>query len=333
VSRGALLLVGLLGTARVHTAAAVTEVHYVMGTYFRITAEGQDEGDTRSALRRCFTTARAFDARFSRFEVHGELSQLNAHADDATTATVSPEMAALLDAALQLAGATNGAFDVSAGSLTRLWRTAAEWPSPQAITQAREAAGRGVLALAGTTLHRRPGVLIDLDGIAKGWAIDRCVAQLREDGVERAFLSFGESSLYALGGPAATTGWEVLLRDLTGKRALGTLTLRDEAVSVSSVYGHERRIGARRVGHIVDPRSGLPLRAPALAVVVAPSATVAEAFSKALLVDGRVRLRSPHARGVSGALLVRPTGVQRFGRLAFAPFNGAPIPAAAEPLR
>ena len=326
----ALLLVAVLGAARPVAAAAVTEVHYVMGTYLRITAEGVDEASTRAALQSCFATARELDARFSRYDTHSELSRLNAHADDGAPATVSSEMAALLQAALQLDAATDGAFDVGAGAMTSLWWTASDWPNAETIAQARRAAGKGAFHLIGTTLQRRAGVSIDLDGIAKGWAVDRCVARLRSDGIKRAFLSFGESSLYALGAPAGTQGWDVTLRNLDGERVLGKLTLRNQAVSVSAVFGHERQIGSRHVGHIVDPRSGLPLTSPALAVVVAQSATDAEAFSKALLVDGHVRA----GRMVTGALLVRPRRTRRFGRIAFAPVRGAPaITAAAEPLR
>lgn len=327
--RAALLLVAVLGAARPVAAAAVTEVHYVMGTYLRITAEGVDEASTRAALQGCFATARELDARFSRYDTHSELSRLNANPDGAP-ATVSSEMVALLQVALQLDAATDGAFDVGAGAVTSLWRTAFDWPNAETIAQARRAVGKGAFHLIGTTLQRRAGVSIDLDGIAKGWAVDRCVAQLRSDGIKRAFLSFGESSLYALGAPAGTQGWDVTLRNLDGERVLGKLTLRNQAVSVSAVFGHERQIGSRHVGHIVDPRSGLPLTSPALAVVVAQSATDAEAFSKALLVDGHVRT----GRTVTGALLVRPTRTQRFGRIAFAPVRGAPaIAAAAEPLR
>lgn len=314
-------------------AATVTEVHYVMGTYFRITAEGVDQESARARVRQCFTTARELDTRFSRFAAHGELSRLNANAADGAPANVSPEMAALLQAALRLQAATGGTFDVGAGVLTRLWRTVSAWPSRDSIAAARRADGGQAFDVVGTTLTRRAGTVIDLDGIAKGWAVDRCVAQLRAAGIGRAFLSFGESSLYALGAPAGQAGWKVWVRGLDSEQALGSVTLKDQAVSVSSVFGHERHVGPRRIGHIIDPRSGLPLTSPAAAVVIADSATTAEAFSKALLVDWR---RGAAARKglMTGALLVRRSGIKRFGRVAFTPFGDArPIAAAAEPLR
>jgi FAD:protein FMN transferase len=329
--RGIAVLLAVVGATQPVAAAVVTEVHYVMGTYLRVTADGRDAASTRAALRRCFATARVLDARFSRFDAHSELSRLNATAADAPI-IVSPEMAALLRAALQLRGATGGTFDVSAGALTSLWRTANDWPSAETLATARRTAGEGRLDLVGTTLVRRAGVRIDLDGIAKGWAVDRCVALLRADGIQRAFVSFGESSLYALGAPTGEQSWTVWVRSLDAERALGTLALKDQAVSISAVFGHQRRVGSRRVGHIVDPRSGLPLTSPALAVVVAAAATDAEALSKAYLIDAHAAAAGRER--IVGALLVGRRGIERVGRIPFTPFPAPqPIAAAAEPLR
>jgi len=307
----------------------VTEVHYVMGTYFQITAEHADPAAARGALRRCFAATRAAEARFSRFDPHSELSHINTVTD--AVVPVSPDMAGLLRRALALSTMTDGAFDISNGALTALWREATVWPSAARILEQQQRGGFRALAVADGTLRRPPQLHIDLDGIAKGWAVDACVAQLRGDGVTRALLSFGESSLYALGTPGDAPGWKVALRGLDGRTALGALRLRDQAASVSAVFGHAHRIGRRRVGHIIDPRSGLPLCAPALAVVVAPSATDAEAWSKAVLLRGVGRAAG---MGLTGAVLVRPGTVEEVGHVPFTRFATArPIPAAMEPLR
>lgn len=332
--RGAFLFAVALLTPQPVVAATITEVHYVMGTYFRITAEPNDGAHARAALRRCFMTARHLDELFSRYDPASELSRLNAAAEGSAV-TVSTEMAALLRRALELQSATDGAFDVSVGALTGLWRRASEWPAPAMIDAARQASGAGAIALTGTTLIRRPGVLIDLDGVAKGWAVDRCVSQLRADGIERALLSLGESSLYGIGTPSGTPGWPVALRSLDSEHEIGRLTLRDQAMSVSAVFGHVRRVGSQQIGHIVDPRSGQPVSVPAMAVVVAASATDAEAFSKALLIrPDSGRLLPPSTDTVTGTLLITSTGVRRSGSIAFGGFSKAQwIAGAAEPLR
>lgn len=325
----AVVLWCLLFGTHVARAATVTEVHYVMGTYFRIIAEHGDEPAARAALRRCFGATRDLEERFSRFDPNSELSRLNATVSDGTAVVVSDDMAELLRRAVALRAATEDAFDVSIGALTQLWRDASAWPPAAQVAAARRESGPEALTLDGSRVARRPGVQIDLDGIAKGWAVDRCATELRRDGIAAALLSFGESSLYALGAPAGTRGWSVIVRGLDPDATVGALRLRDEAVSVSAVFGHSRYIGGRPVGHIVDPRSGEPLRFPGMALVVSTSATDAEAFSKALLIRGRAGFRGDMLRG---ALLVRPQGIQRFGRLAFTAAAQS-IAATAEPLR
>jgi len=308
-------------------AVPLVEVHYVMGTYFWITAEHTDDPPARAALRRCFATARRFDEIFSRFDPRSELSRINAATEQRQP--ISAEMASLLQRALALQRVTADTFNVGVGALSQLWRTSTMWPSRQHIERARDTAGGNALVLRDRTLLRRGGAQIDVDGIAKGWTVDRCVAGLRAAGIEPALLNFGESSLYALGAPPGADGWPVVIRGLHPDEALGTLSLRDQAVSVSAVFGHERRIGNRRVGHIIDPRDGLPLTQPGIAVVVGASATDAEAFSKALLIRGAM---PPAADG--GALLIGADGVRRFGKINFAPFAAVrPIAAEAEPLR
>lgn len=337
--RRAWVLILLAGVPHPAAAATITEVHYVMGTYLRVTADAADATTARAAMGRCFTLVRRLEERFSRFDPKSELSQLNAAPDTSEGNSVGPEMAALLRRALQLEQATGGAFNVAVGAVTQLWRTTAEWPDAAELNAVRATAAPGAFRFAGDRLVHRRGAVLDVDGIAKGWAVDHCVAELRRAGVRRAFINFGESSLYALGAPPNARAWRVMVRGLEAQQALGTVRLRDAAVSVSGVFGHERRIGATRVGHIVDPRTAQPLMTPALAVVVAASATDAEAWSKAVLIRngaGEVPVAAATlASGmIDGALLVRHDGVQRLGRIGFTAFRTPRrIPAAAEPLR
>ena len=108
---------------------------------------------------------------------------------------------------------------------------------------------------------------------------------LREAGVAAALLSFGQSSAWAIGAPPGLEGWRLLARAPDGGFA-GILTLRDDALSVSGSLGQWTEIEGRRYGHVLDPRSGEPLVRRREALVVTPSATLAEALSKALLVLG-----------------------------------------------
>jgi len=328
------LALACLLVAQRATAVPITEIQYVMGTYLRVTVVHDDEAAARRAMRRCSAGARHLEDVFSRFDGRSELSRLNAVPVGDGPVTVSADMAALLVRALTLRDATDGAFDIGVGALTQLWRTTDHWPAQSDIERAQHGLRPDALVLTGTSLVRHADVLIDVDGVAKGWAVDQCVTALRDAGVARAFVNFGESSLYALGAPLGRASWPVLVRALDRESVLGVLHLRDQAASVSAVLGRERRVAGRRVGHIVNPTTGLPMIRPALSVVVARSATDAEAYSKAVLIlGGRPPCQTPAALRCGaeiGAILVDARGLHRFGRVPFAPrADGSPLPPSA----
>ncbi len=283
-------------------AAADTQVHYVMGTYLRITA-GSD--GAAAAMAACFRDARRLDAVFSRWSDSSELSRLNAAAPG--TQTVSADMAELLARSRALADATGGAFDVAVGPLTALWRRP-ERPTPTEIAAARAAAARDAVRIEGDRVTLAPGARLDFDGIAKGWAVDACVRRLRGAGVSSALVSLGESSLYALGAPAGEAHWPLAVRGTDPETVVGWLRLRDAGASVSATHGSDGT-AASRVAHVIDPHRGRPVEDDAVAVVVASSATAAEAWTKALLVWGRDGVPRARAGGAEAAVYVTPGAV------------------------
>lgn len=276
-------------------ASSRTEIHYVMGTYLRISAEGEG---APVAMRRCFSAARRLDGIFSRFDPASELSRVNAGAG--APAEVSPDFALLLARALALGGRTDGVFDVTVGPLTALWRGPTP-PGDGDLAAALARVGGDRVSLRGARLLLPRGTELDFDGIAKGFAVDRCAGLLRRAGVRRALVSFGESSVFALGGP-----WKLALRGQNPDVAVGVLQLQDQAASVSA--SRRPDVGGGRP-HIVDPRTGTALGEDAVGLVVAASATDAEAYSKALLLwgaSGRARIE---ALGAAGAVYLTPRRV------------------------
>jgi thiamine biosynthesis lipoprotein len=268
------------------TASASTQVHYVMGTFLRVVV---DEDAPPAVFDECFARARALDRTFSRFDPKSELVRLNA----AAGGPASAEFRRVLDRALELARATHGSFDPSVGAVTALWR-APEPPAAAAIAAARRTVGR--VGADGERVTLGVGTVLDFDGFAKGVAVDACVDSLRAAGVTRALVSFGESSLYGLGAPRGADAWTLDVRGPDPAVAVGRLKLRDRGAAVSAVFGAAGR-GAGRRAHVVDPRTGRPLRDDAASVIVASSATDAEAWAKAVLVAGPGGVRDAETRG------------------------------------
>jgi thiamine biosynthesis lipoprotein len=136
----------------------------------------------------------------------------------------------------------------------------------------------------------KPGVMIDLGAIGKGYAVEKSAEILREAGVDSALLHGGTSTIYAIGHPPDREAWEIAIETPPELRKthlpLGRIPLRDSALSVSAVWGKFFEWEGRVVGHVIDPRTGEPAGAAALAAVQCASATDSDALSTALLVRG-----------------------------------------------
>ncbi|NDC54388.1 MAG: FAD:protein FMN transferase [Planctomycetia bacterium] len=258
------------------------------------------------------------EGRITVYRDTSELARLNAAAA-AGWQPVSPDLFALLLHARGLAAATAGGFDCATGALTRAWgflERRGRTPSATALAAARERSGLDLVEFdeaAGRVRFRRQGVELNLGAIGKGWAIDRAVAALRAAGVPSALVHGGQSSVRALGvqGPATPgrRGWKVGLRHpLRPAERLATITLADRALGTSGSGTQFFVDRGKKLGHILDPRTGRPADAGVIsATVVAPEAADADALSTALSVLGEGALERLAPRGGAvGAVLVVP---------------------------
>jgi thiamine biosynthesis lipoprotein len=292
VNRGCLLVCALVALACASPTpkplATASDGRQAMGTVLELTLVGPDAGALADLLGALFAEAERLDALLTHWDSASDLGRLNASAGRGPR-SVAPELADLLGRSRKLTLLTHGSFDVTVGPLVALWREAelrGELPSRAALAEALEHVGSEAI-LVGQDGHVAlpEGSSVNLGGVAKGYALDRMLALLDRAGVEAALLSFGQSSTWALGAPPGASGWRLLARAPDGGFA-GVLTLRDRALSVSESLGSFAGIAGRRFGHVLDPRSGLPLEREREALVVAPDATLAEALSKAVLVLG-----------------------------------------------
>jgi thiamine biosynthesis lipoprotein len=180
-------------------------------------------------------------------------------------------------------------------------------PDPAQLADARSKVGMHLVELDPanfTVRFARPGVMLDLGAIGKGYAVEQAVLLLREAGVSSAFLHGGTSTAYALGAPPDAPAWKVALdyppQDWQEKpaailgnlssfssqpsaNALAIVPLKDQSISVSAVWGRFFQSNHTAYGHILDPRTGEPVSRALLAAVVLPSATETDALSTALL--------------------------------------------------
>lgn len=254
-----------------------------------------------------------------------ELARLNATAA-AGWQPVAADLFALLAHARELHDLTGGGFDCAAGALVRTWgflQRQGRTPADEELAAARARSGLAFVELDpdGSRIRfTRPGIELNLGAIGKGWAIDRAIEQLRDRGVASVLVHGGQSSVRAAGmqGPdipgrpgwPGKPGWNVGLRHplRPGKR-LATITLRDQALGTSGSGTQFFIDRGKKLGHILDPRSGVPAAGVLSATVIAPTAADADALSTALYVLGPDGLPTiAAAGGPVGAILVVPGG-------------------------
>ena len=279
------------------------EAHYVMGTLLEITLDAPSEESGRAWIRGAVAEARRLDAELSSFREDSALSALNLQAG-AGPQLVPPDLFRILEQSMALSAATGGAFDVTVSPFVRLWQQTGDEgrrPSPGEIAEARRRVGYERVRLSSPDeVELPPGMAVELGGIGKGYAVDRMVEVLRREGARSALVNFGGSSIAALGPPEPAAGWPVWIEH--GAALEGPLTLRDAALSTSATLGGSERLAERGIGHLIDPRSGRALEHEGQATVLAPTATEAEAWSKALLVDPPLARRAMRARPSVSAL-------------------------------
>ena len=288
---------------------------HAMATRFEIVLHGDNPVSLQAAGEEALDEIERLENLLSLYRTSSEIAHVNARASSEPVRVSVPVFRLLLHA-LQLSEATGGAFDITVGPLLRCWGFIGDGgrvPGEEELADARSQVGWRHVQLDEnqfTIRFARPGMMLDLGAIGKGYAIDCAATLLRESGVTSGILHGGTSSIFAIGHPPDESAWKIGIRQPaevlpdSGSVDLPIVTLRDEAFSVSAVWGRSFQDGSSRFGHIIDPRTGRPAGDTVLAAVALPSATESDALSTALLTLGPEglaelsRLR-PAARGLT----------------------------------
>lgn len=290
----------------------VTLARYAMATRFEIVLQGDDESSLRAAGEEALEEIERLDAQLSYYSPSSQISRINALAAREPV-NVEPRLFELLIRARDLHSAFGGAFDITLAPLMKCWGLsggAGRLPSDEELAAARELVGMEKVILdreTDTVRFARAGMALDLGSIGKGFALESAAELLRDLEIESAFLHGGTSTACAIGRPADSDAWRVSIEhprysegaasnpdeisDQDRERStLTTIDLRDEAMSVSAIWGKAFKVNGRTYGHVMDPRTGEPTEGAVLAAVVAPLAADTDALATGLLALGAAGL-------------------------------------------
>lgn len=264
-----------------------------MGCLIAIEAYGCDANKIRSAISDALDEAARLDALLSNYKPHSEWSEMNRFAADHPV-RVSAELFRLLEACQRYSRESDGAFDISVGPLMKVWgfyKGSGHLADRTQVLSALQYVGYRNIVLdpKNLTVHfLKTGVELDPGGIGKGYAVDRMVDVLRREGIYRALISAGGSSIYALGVPPNKSGWHIELKQPGDtSQSAQSVMIRDESLSTSGGYEKFFYADGRRWSHIMDPRTGYPSHGMLSVSVVAPKTIDSEAWAKPYYILGR----------------------------------------------
>ncbi len=263
-----------------------------MNTRVTLVAQGSAEILTPVFVRTREYIAKC-EAQFTRFQATSELSALNRAAGAWFNA--SPEMFELLREAAALSQETCGLFNPAilgalenAGYDASMELVRAHNAEPRAPLTETRAENFQALAFHDATraVWLPPQTRLDLGGIAKGWIAEHA-ARLLAEYTEVCAVNAG-GDLFTVGTPRETGAWEIEIEDPNdAARTIALLRAPQGAVATSSITKRKWKQGAREKHHLIDPRVSLPAATDWLSVtVLAPHATIAEVYAKALLIAG-----------------------------------------------
>jgi FAD:protein FMN transferase len=297
-----------------------------MACRFEIMLSSEDTAHVASA-RDALDEADAIESQLTVFRDTSAVTDLNRRAGDEDVG-VDAALFDLIARCGALHAATDGAFDVTSTPLSRCWgflMRQGRLPADDAISEAREQVGMQHVQLdAGRHSVRfaRRGVELNFGAIGKGYALDQMASMLRADGVRRALLSAGRSSVVAVGGRGR--GWPIDLRPRLASGLIGRLLIRDGAVGTSGAGEQFFEVDGRRYGHVIDPRSGRPAAGVLGATVVTGDGAAADALSTAFLIGGPDLAERYCASHPETMVVLVPDGTAEGARV-FGSYNGATL--------
>ena len=277
---------------------------HALGTGCAILFRHADDAVARAFVGEALRWLGCFEAKFSRFQPDSVVSRINACAGR-DWVEVDEETTMMLDLAGRMHDLTGGILDPAILPLLRLW----DWktvhlklPDAREVDHAMALCGwRKVLREPGRVFLPHEGMGLDFGGFGKEFAVDRVVAIARACGIRDAMVDLGRD-LFAMGGNGRHPFWHVGIQDaLREGECIGGLAVSDQAVCSSGSYARRFEHQGVGYGHILDPRTGWPVRHELAGVtVLAPDCLMAGIHATAVFVMGRREGRrfADCARGV-----------------------------------
>jgi thiamine biosynthesis lipoprotein ApbE len=273
-----------------------------MGTVFEVTIYTADKYIAEKAFNDVSQEINRLDYLMSNYKKESVLSELNKNAAAGPT-DCNNELANVIEQSLQYSEITDGAFDITIGPLMKKWgffKKQGRIPGKEELAATLESVSYKNIIIEEkvkkslsknpitikTVFFKNTGTQIDLGGIGKGYAVDMATRVLKQNGINSALINFA-GNIYTFGTPPGKDSWVIgLQHPRKSEGLLGSFEIKDKAVSTSGDYEKFFTINGKRYSHIIDPRTGNPVKGIVSVTIVADNATRADALSTGVFVLG-----------------------------------------------
>ena len=290
----------------------IVQTRQMMGTWAEITVYSQNAKLANRAIETALDAMTEVDSLMSAYKKDSEISEINRQAGQKAV-SVSPQTFWVVKSAIHYSEISDGAFDITISPLIRSWgffRKQGHIPPKEEINQKRALVnyrlieldfehnpltpfiplpkgGRGVVKGEYNRIKLlKNGMTLDLGGIAKGYAVDQAIEQLRAAKVENVLVNLS-GNMYALGHPRDKDAWRIAIRHPRQKESLlGVLELQEEAIATSGDYEKFFIHDGKKYSHIINPHTGYPVLGIASVTITAKTAMEADALSTTVFVLG-----------------------------------------------
>jgi len=278
-----------------------------MGVAWKIALYAPDEAVANTAAKAAFSRIGELNRIFSDYEPDSELMRLCRTSRPGKPVKVSRELFEVLSHSQSVSKESGGAFDVTVGHVTRLWRNARRrkrFPKPEEIQAAMKKTGYRFVKLdpkRHTVELLKPGMRLDLGGIAKGYAGDAALAVLKKRGIARAMID-GSGDIVVGDSPPGKMGWEIAVESLQGGRRKAEGGKRKAEGGKRKAEGGKRKAKALSTTHHSEAVNES-----------SPGGTASGSLGRKPQGSGPPCSRQPRRGGIGSARRCRPSGADANG--------------------
>jgi FAD:protein FMN transferase len=254
-----------------------------MGSPFNLIFYAGDSVEAVRLANASFRLVDSLNAIFSDYMEESELNRLSRTAGSGQAVAVSPVLYEVLLASKKAAQKSKGAFDITIGPLSRLWRGARRtktFPAKEEVLSAKEKGGMQHLVVdtvAKTVMLLQKGMQLDLGAIAKGHVAQKVVSFLRANGITSALADAG-GDMACTDPPPGKEGWTVgiNLPESTTELLPQTVEISNSAIATSGDLYQYMEYEGKRYSHIIDPRTGYGVEFQRNVTIIAPDGATAD---------------------------------------------------------